>query len=70
MSEISPEEAGWTFELMLKYLNAAEQAEVLHGLRAGMPPAVFDEWIEALGRSLPPDAFASLGRLLDRRSAA
>jgi hypothetical protein len=64
MSEIAPQEAAWTFELMLEALSDHEQAVVLHGLQASMPPSVFSAWLDDLGRSLPPQALAAMRRLL------
>jgi hypothetical protein len=64
MSEISPQEGTWTFELMLASLNAEEQWAVLQGLQASMPPLVFDDWLADIGRSLPPQALAALRRLV------
>jgi hypothetical protein len=71
MSEIPPQEAGWTFELMLRSLSAEEQAAVLHGLQTSMPPSVFDAWLGNVGRTLPPNALADMRRLVQvPRSAA
>jgi hypothetical protein len=70
MSEIPPREAGWTFQLMLVSLSPQEQAAVLHGLQASMPPSVFDAWLDTLGRSLSPQALAAMRRLLVREGSA
>jgi hypothetical protein len=70
MSEIPPQEASWTFELMLEALSDQEQATVLHALQASMPPPVFDAWIDDLGRSLSPRALAAVRRLLRRPGSA
>jgi hypothetical protein len=70
MSEIPPQEASWTFELMLEYLNPQEQAAVLHGLQASMPPPVFDSWLENIEPSLPPRASVAMRRLLQSPGSA
>jgi hypothetical protein len=63
MSEIPPQEGSWTFELMLVSLNAEEQAAVLQGLQSSMPPPVFEDWLEDIGRTLPPQALVAMRRL-------
>jgi hypothetical protein len=70
MSEIPPQEAGWTFELMVEALTDQEQVEVLHGLQASMPPPVFDAWLDNVERSLPPKALAAMRRLVQRPGSA
>jgi hypothetical protein len=70
MSEVPPEEASWTFELMLEALSDQEQARVLHGLQGSMPPSVFNAWLDSVGGSLTPQALAAMRRLVQLAGSA
>lgn len=70
MSEIGPEEAGWTLELMLEYISTRELVAMLHGMQSRMPPPVFAEWLQSIRGSLPPGVSARLGRLIQQVESA
>jgi hypothetical protein len=65
MSEIPPHEAAWSFELILRWTTDEEQRAVVRELRSSMPAPVFADWIDGAERTLPPEAFQQLRRLLD-----
>jgi hypothetical protein len=64
MATISPEERAATLELMLESSNTEELRTVLEGVRAGMPPDLFESWMRDLENTLPPPAFQRLTGLV------
>lgn len=65
MRTISPEEAGWTLELIAGSATTAELTHVLSGLRRSMPPQAFDAWLSDAEHLLSRDALARLSAALD-----
>jgi hypothetical protein len=64
MADISPEERAATFELILESNNADDLLAVLQGIRAGMPPEVFESWITELELTMPAPAYKRLSDLV------
>lgn len=65
MSEIPPQEAAWTLELVLSSTTVDEQRTTLRGLHASMPAPAFADWLNSAERALSPDAFRQLRRVID-----
>lgn len=62
VASLPPQEAAWSVEWMAKSLNRPELIEVLEGMKAGMPPHVFEGILNMVKGCLKPGTLARLDR--------
>lgn len=62
VASLPPSEAAWSLEWMSKSLNHLELIEVLRGMKAGMPPQVFESMLAMVKGLVKPATLARLDR--------